>query len=203
MKPIKISDQLIQKIIKKESLIGIIGLGYVGLPLVVRFGEEGFKILGFDVDSKKVAQLKKGESYLKAIPSSKISQFIRDGNFDVTDDFLRLDEPDCILICVPTPLSDKMEPDLQYIENTTDAIQSRLRKGQLVVLESTSYPGTTEELILPRLKSTGLIPGKDFFLAYSPEREDPGNKEFTTREIPKVVSGLTPSCKKVATELYQ
>jgi len=203
MERLKISNQLIQKIKKKESLIGIIGLGYVGLPLVVRFAEEGFKILGFDVDSQKVAQLKRGRSYLKAIPSSHISQLIRNGHFDVTDDFSRLNEPDCILICVPTPLSDKMEPDLQYIENTTEAIQKRLRKGQLVVLESTSYPGTTEELILPRLKSTGLIPGKDFFLAYSPEREDPGNKEFTTREIPKIVSGFTPSCKKVVTTLYQ
>ena len=203
MERLKISNQLIQKIKKKESLIGIIGLGYVGLPLVVRFAEEGFKILGFDVDSQKVAQLKRGRSYLKAIPSSQISQLIRNGHFDVTDDFFRLNEPDCILICVPTPLSDKMEPDLQYIENTTEAIQKRLRKGQLVVLESTSYPGTTEELILPRLKSTGLIPGKDFFLGYSPEREDPGNKEFTTREIPKIVSGVTPSCKKVVTTLYQ
>lgn len=203
MERLKISDQLIQKIKKKESLIGIIGLGYVGLPLLVRFAEEGFKILGFDVDSKKVAQLNKGRSYLKAIPSLQISQFIQNGHLDVTEDFSRLNEPDCILICVPTPLSDKMEPDLQYIENTTDAIQRKLRKGQLVVLESTSYPGTTEELILPLLKTTGLIPGKDFFLAYSPEREDPGNKEFTTREIPKIVSGLTPSCKKVATVLYQ
>ncbi len=203
MKRLKISDQLIQKIKQKESLIGIIGLGYVGLPLVVRFAEEGFKILGFDVDSKKVGQLRKGRSYLKAIPSSQISQFIRNGHLDVTEDFSRLNEPDCILICVPTPLSDKMEPDLQFIENTTVAIQRQLRRGQLVVLESTSYPGTTEELILPRLKSTGLIPGKDFFLAYSPEREDPGNKEFSTREIPKIVSGLTPSCKRVVTTLYQ
>ncbi len=160
MNRLKISDQLIQKIKNKESLIGIIGLGYVGLPLVARFAEEGFKILGFDVDPKKVNQLKNSKSYLKAVPSSKISQFIRDGKFDVTDDFSRLGEPDCILICVPTPLSDKMEPDLQYIENTTDSIQRQLRRGQLVVLESTSYPGTTEELILPRLKSTGLIPGK-------------------------------------------
>lgn len=203
MNHLKISDQLTQKIKKKESLIGIIGLGYVGLPLVVRFAEEGFKILGFDVDSKKVAQLKRGRSYLKAIPSSQIYQFIRKGCLEVTEDFSRLNEPDCILICVPTPLSDKMEPDLQYIENTTDAVQRRLRKGQLIVLESTSYPGTTEELILPRLKSTGLIPGRDFFLAYSPEREDPGNKTFTTREVPKIVSGLTPSCKRVATTLYQ
>jgi UDP-N-acetyl-D-glucosamine dehydrogenase len=195
-------DRLIQKIIKKEVRVGIIGMGYVGLPLLLRFCEEGFQILGFDVDSKKVAQLKKGRSYLKSIPSSRISQFIRSGHLHVTDDFSRLAEPDCILICVPTPLTEKMEPDLQYIEKTTESIRERLRKGQLIILESTSYPGTTEELILPQLESTGLRIGKDFFLAYSPEREDPGNKRFTTYQIPKVVSGVTPSCLKIAVSLY-
>ncbi len=196
-------DQLLQKILKKKALVGIIGMGYVGLPLVIRFCEEDFQILGFDVDSKKVAALKKGKSYLKSIPSSRISKFIRSGRLDVTDDFSRLDEPDSILICVPTPLTEKMEPDLQYIEKTTEAIRDHLRKGQLIVLESTSYPGTTEELILPRLESTGLKVGRDFFLAYSPEREDPGNKRFTTQQIPKVVAGVTPSCKKVAFALYR
>jgi UDP-N-acetyl-D-glucosamine dehydrogenase len=195
-------DQIIKKIEKKEARVGIIGMGYVGLPLVLRFCEEGFQILGFDVDSKKVAQLKKGRSYLKSIPSSRISQFIRSGHLHVTDDFSRLAEPDCILICVPTPLTEKMEPDLQYIEKTTESIRERLRKGQLIILESTSYPGTTEELILPQLESTGLRIGKDFFLAYSPEREDPGNKQFTTHQIPKVVSGVTPSCLKIAVSLY-
>jgi UDP-N-acetyl-D-glucosamine dehydrogenase len=170
-------DQLIRKIEKKEALIGIIGMGYVGLPLVLRFCEEGFHILGFDVDPKKIAQLKRGKSYLKSISSSRISQFIRSGRLDVTDHFLRLSEPDCILICVPTPLTEKMEPDLQYIEKTTEAIRQHLRKGQVIVLESTSYPGTTEELILPQLESTGLKAGRDFFLGYSPEREDPGSKE--------------------------
>jgi UDP-N-acetyl-D-glucosamine dehydrogenase len=202
MKP-KILDRLIQKILRKEVTVGIIGLGYVGLPLVLRFCEEDFRIFGFDVDSKKVATLKKGKSYLKSIPSSRISQFIRSGRLDVTDDFSRLREPDCILICVPTPLTEKMEPDLQYIEKTADAIQEHLRKGQLIVLESTSYPGTTEELILPRLKSTGLRVGKDFFLAFSPEREDPGNRRFTTQQIPKVVAGVTPSCQKAAVSLYR
>jgi len=195
-------DQLLQKILKKKALVGVIGLGYVGLPLVLRFCEEDFRIFGFDVDSKKVAKLKKGKSYLKSISSSRISQFIRSGRLDVTDDFSRLREPDCILICVPTPLTEKMEPDLQYIERTTDAIQQHLRKGQLIVLESTTYPGTTEELILPRLESTGLRVGKDFFLAFSPEREDPGNRRFTTQQIPKVVAGVTPSCQKTATFLY-
>jgi UDP-N-acetyl-D-glucosamine dehydrogenase len=199
----KMADQLIQKILKKEALIGIIGLGYVGLPLVLRFCEEDFDVLGFDVDSKKVAKLKNGKSYLKSISPSMISQFVQNGHLDVTDDFSRLDEPDCILICVPTPLTEKMEPDLQYIEKTTGAILQTLRKGQLIILESTTYPGTTEELILPRLESSALKVGKDFFLGFSPEREDPGNKRFTTHQIPKVVAGVTPSCQKVATTLYR
>jgi UDP-N-acetyl-D-glucosamine dehydrogenase len=198
-----IAERLIKKIQKKEALIGIIGMGYVGLPLVLRFCEEDFRVLGFDVDSKKIVALKKGKSYLKSISSSRISQFVRSGHLNVTDDFSRLDEPDCILICVPTPLTEKMEPDLQYIDKTTEAIRQHLRRGQLIVLESTSYPGTTEELILPQLKSTGLKVRKDFFLAFSPEREDPGNKRFTTHQIPKVVSGVTPSCKKVVTALYR
>ena len=199
----KIVDRFIQKILQKEVTVGVIGMGYVGLPLVLRFCEEGFRILGFDVDSKKVATLKRGRSYLKSIPSSRISQFVRTGHFDVTDDFSRLVQPDCILICVPTPLTEKMEPDLQYIEKTTEAIRSHLRKGQLIVLESTTYPGTTEEFILPRLESTGLKIGKDFFLAFSPEREDPGNKRFTIHQIPKVVAGVTTSCQEVATSLYR
>ncbi len=198
----KVFDQLIKKINKKEAIIGVIGLGYVGLPLVLRFCEEDFKILGFDVDTKKVETLKMGRSYLKSISPSRISNFIRNGLLEVTDDFSRLNEPDCILICVPTPLNEKMEPDLQYIERTTDAIRSKLRKGQLIVLESTTYPGTTEELILPRLQSKDMKVGDDFFLAFSPEREDPGNKKFTTYQIPKVVAGVTPSCKDVAIALY-
>ena len=156
----KIVDRLVKRILQKEITVGIIGMGYVGLPLVLRFCEEGFRILGFDVDSKKVATLKRGRSYLKSIPSSRISKFVRSGHLDVTHDFSRLVEPDCILICVPTPLTEKMEPDLQYIEKTTEAIRDHLRKGQLIVLESTTYPGTTEQLILPRLESTGLRVGK-------------------------------------------
>ena len=199
----KIVDRLVKRILQKEITVGIIGMGYVGLPLVLRFCEEGFRILGFDVDSKKVATLKRGRSYLKSIPSSRISKFVRSGHLDVTHDFSRLVEPDCILICVPTPLTEKMEPDLQYIEKTIEAIRDHLRKGQLIVLESTTYPGTTEELILPRLESTALRVGKDFFLAFSPEREDPGNKRFTTHQIPKVVAGVSPSCQKVALSLYR
>ncbi len=197
-----IQDRLIEKILRKHALIGIIGMGYVGLPLVLSFCEAGFSVVGFDVDSKKVATLKKGKSYLKSIPSSRISRFIRSGRLDVTDHFPRLNKPDCILICVPTPLTEKMEPDLQYIENTTETVRQNLRKGQLIVLESTTYPGTTEELLLPRLESTGMNVGKDFFLAFSPEREDPGNKRFVTHQIPKVVAGVTPLCQKVVATLY-
>ena len=196
-------DHLIKRILRKEVVVGVIGLGYVGLPLVLRFCEVGYKVLGFDVDSGKITMLKKGKSYIKSISGSLISQHIRNGNLEVTDQFSRLNEPDCILICVPTPLTEKKEPDLQYIEKTADSIRSCLRKGQLIVLESTTYPGTTEELILPQLQSTGLKIGKDFFLGYSPEREDPGNKGFTTSQIPKVVSGVTSSCKKVVTALYR
>ncbi len=196
------ANQLLRKINQRKALIGVIGMGYVGLPLVLRFCEENFRVLGFDVDSKKVAALKKGKSYLKSIPSSRISRFVRIGQLNPTDDFSRLDKPDCVLICVPTPLTEKMEPDLQYIERTTEAVLQSLRKGQLVVLESTTYPGTTEELLLPRLESSGLKVGKDFFLAFSPEREDPGNKQFTTHQIPKVVAGVTPSCQKVVAALY-
>jgi UDP-N-acetyl-D-glucosamine dehydrogenase len=195
-------DKLIRRIEKKKALVGVIGMGYVGLPLVLRFCEQGFRALGFDIDPRKVAALKRGKSYIKTISSSKIARIVRDGHFDVTDDFSRLKEPDCILICVPTPLTEKMEPDLQYIEKTAHSIKKSLRKGQLVVLESTTYPGTTEEFVLPLLESTGLRVGKDFFLGFSPEREDPGNKKFTTAQIPKVVAGVTPSCKEAVVALY-
>lgn len=201
MKTNQVND-LIARIVRKEVLVGVIGLGYVGLPLVLRFCEVGYKVLGFDVDSQKVAALKKGRSYIKSISGSLISKHLRKKNLEVTDQFTRLKEPDCILICVPTPLTEKKEPDLQYIDKTTDSIRSCLRRGQLIILESTTYPGTTEELLLPKLESTGLKVGRDFFLGYSPEREDPGNKGFTTSRIPKVVSGVTLSCKRASTALY-
>lgn len=197
-----IYKSLMEKIIKRNALVGIIGLGYVGLPLVLRFCEEGFMVLGFDIDEKKIEILKRGESYLRSIRKDCICKFIKNSQLDVTYDFNKLIKPDCILICVPTPLTEKKEPDLQYIEKTTELIKQNLRKGQLIVLESTTYPGTTEELILPKLESTGLKVGKDFFLGYSPEREDPGNKKYATKDIPKIVSGITPFCKKVVSSLY-
>ena len=191
---------LINKIEKKEAIVGIIGLGYVGLPLLIRFAEEGFRVIGFDIDEKKVKKLNKKVSYIHHI-SSRLLEKIGD-KFIATTDFRRLNEPDCILICVPTPLTEKKEPDLRYIERTVELIKQRLRKGQLIILESTTYPGTTEELILGKLSQTGLKVGKDFFLAFSPEREDPGNKKFSTKSIPKIVGGVTSNCTKVSSLLY-
>jgi UDP-N-acetyl-D-glucosamine dehydrogenase len=196
-------SDLLEKIEKKEATIGIIGLGYVGLPLLIRFGEAGFPLIGFDVDSRKVNALLHGESYIKHIPVEPINAFLEKKQLDVTVGFERLREADCIIICVPTPLTDKMEPDLRYVSNTTEVIAKNLRPGQLVVLESTTYPGTTEELMLPKLQQGGLQVGKDFYLAFSPEREDPGNRNFSTGTIPKVVGGVTPACLDRAKALYQ
>ncbi len=193
---------LLEMIKKKTATVGIIGLGYVGLPLAIHFGKKGFKVIGFDLDTRKIDKILHGESYIKHIPAGSIKAMVDAKQFDVTIDFGRLKEADCILICVPTPLSDKMEPDLSYLLDTTETITKHLRKGQLVVLESTTYPGTTEEMLLPRLSSSGMTVGKDFFLAFSPEREDPGNKNFTASNTPKVVGGVTQSCLEIACKLY-
>ncbi len=197
-----VKNDLIAKIQAHEARVGIVGLGYVGLPLVLRFGEEHFPVLGFDVDPVKVRKLQAGESYIRHIPAERLRVLIKEKQFEPTTDFQRLAEADCIIICVPTPLTPKKDPDLQYIENTTDAISRTLRKGQLVCLESTTYPGTTEEILLERFRSTGLEAGSDYFLIFSPEREDPGNPKFSTRTIPKVVGGITPDCLEVGTTLY-
>ena len=185
---------LIEKIKSRQALVGIIGLGYVGLPLVLRFCEVGFQVLGFDTDARKVERLNRGESYIKHIPSELLAaaRQLREGKgqFAATSDLSRLGEPDVLIICVPTPLTPKREPDLRYVENTARQIAATLRPGQLVSLESTTYPGTTEELLLPIL-STRLRVGHDFFLAFSPEREDPGNTQFQVSTIPKVVGGIT------------
>ena len=194
--------RLLEMIEQKTARIGIIGLGYVGLPLALHFGDKGFHVIGFDLDSKKIDKILHGESYIKHIPADKIREMTDGKLLDVTIDFSRLQETDCILICVPTPLSDKMEPDLSYLLQTTETIADNLRTGQLIVLESTTYPGTTEEMLLPRLESHDMKVGEDFFLAFSPEREDPGNKEFTATNIPKVVGGVTPSCLEVASAIY-
>jgi len=194
--------RLIKMIEDRTAKVGIIGLGYVGLPLAIHFGASGFGVLGFDLDSDKIDKLLKGKSYIKHVPIEPVTEMIREKRFDATTDFDRLKEADCILICVPTPLTDKMEPDLTYLLQTTETIGARLRRGQLVVLESTTYPGTTEEMLLPRLKEGRKKVGTDFFLAYSPEREDPGNKTFSASNTPKVIGGITPACLEVAQALY-
>jgi UDP-N-acetyl-D-glucosamine dehydrogenase len=194
--------QLIEKIQTHKARVGVVGLGYVGLPLVLRFGEEHFSILGFDVDPVKVRKLNAGESYIRHIPAVRLQTLLKDKQFEATSDFNRLAEADCIIICVPTPLTAKKDPDLQYIENTAEAVSKTLRKGQLISLESTTYPGTTEEILLERFRPSGLEAGKDYFLVFSPEREDPGNPKFSTRTIPKVVGGTTPDCLEVGQTLY-
>jgi UDP-N-acetyl-D-glucosamine dehydrogenase len=199
---VEIRLKLLEMIQERTARIGIIGLGYVGLPLAIHFGQKGFNVIGFDLDARKIDKILHGESYIKHIQADNIREMTNAKQFDVTIDFSRLSEADCILICVPTPLSDKMEPDLSYILETTKTIAENLRRGQLVVLESTTYPGTTEEVLLPRLESNDMKVGKDFFLAFSPEREDPGNKKFAATNIPKVVGGVTSSCLEVATTLY-
>jgi len=189
-------------IARRDYKVGIIGLGYVGLPLVLRFGEAGFRVLGFDVDPEKVKQLNEGASYIRHIPAERVSALVRSGRFEATADFDRLREADALLVCVPTPLTRHREPDLQYVEKTADAIALTLRRGQLVCLESTTYPGTTEEVLLPRFTAGGLRVGEDFFLAFSPEREDPGNSQHTLEKVPKVVGGVTPECLELACTLY-
>ena len=197
-----VKNDLIAKIKAHEARVGIVGLGYVGLPLVLRFAEEHFPVLGFDVDPAKVRKLQAGESYIRHIPAKRLRVLIKEKRFEPTTDFQRLAEADCIIICVPTPLTPKKDPDLQYIQNTTEGISRTLRKGQLVCLESTTYPGTTEEILLERFRATGLEAGSDYFLIFSPEREDPGNPKYSTRTIPKVVGGITPDCLEVGTTLY-
>src|ERR1700720_660792 len=193
--------------------VGIIGCGYVGLPLGLRFAEAGHRVTGFDTDPNKISKLNEGQSYIGHIPSAKIQQHVRAKLFSATSDFSRLTEMDAVVICVPTPLDERREPDLSYVEQTAISIQPHLQRGQLVVLESTTYPGTTEELVLPILEESGLrCPiahgpdaehiGTDFFLAFSPEREDPGNKQYGLAQIPKVVGGVNPPSGRAAVSLY-
>lgn len=186
----------------KSARIGVIGLGYVGLPLIRAFIAAGYRTIGFDVDQTKVDRLLKGESYIGHISSQWISECVSEGKFEPTADMNRLAEADALLICVPTPLSESRDPDLTYVEGTTRHIAAALRKGQLVILESTTYPGTTRDIMLPILSATGLKVGEDFFLAFSPEREDPGNPDFSADRIPKVVGGIEPKSSELAQQLY-
>lgn len=195
------NSSLINKIVKKEAIVGIVGLGYVGLPLMLRFAEVGYRVLGFDIDQSKVSALNVGHSYIEHIDAAKIVE-ARGRGFEATTDFSRAGEADALILCVPTPLNKYREPDISFIINTIEALEPFLRKGQVVSLESTTYPGTTEEELLPRIESRGLKVGHDAFLVFSPEREDPGNADFTTRTIPKVCGGVTSACQEVGLALY-
>jgi len=205
-------NELLQKINDKSFVVGIVGLGYVGLPLGLEFTEKGFNVLGFDMDQRKIDALDKGETYIKHIPTERISKSVNAGFLKSTTDFSRMPEVDALIICVPTPLDEHREPDMSYVEGTAKTIQKYLRKGQLVTLESTTYPGTTEEMLLPLFEypesssenqEKRFRVGEDFFLAYSPEREDPNNPDYNTATIPKVLGGMTENCNEVAKALYE
>ena len=191
-----------RKIKENKAVVGILGLGYVGLPLAREFAAAGVKVLGFDIDDKKVKKLNSGRSIIKHIPHSQVKRLINSKLFSATSSMNRLKSTDAVLICVPTPLTKNREPDMQFVVSSCKTIAKHLRKNQLIVLESTTYPGTTRELMIPILEQSGLKAGRDFYMAYSPEREDPGNKSFATKTIPKVIGGLTEACRDVACALY-
>src|ERR1041385_8627308 len=195
-------DALLESIAARTARVGVIGLGYVGLPLVLLFEEAGFPVLGFDVDTRKTEMLNRGETYIRHIGSDRIARAFANEKVFATTDFDRLADCDAIVICVPTPLGPHREPDLKYIRITAETISQTLRAGQLIVLESTTYPGTTREELLTRFEESGMKCGTDFFLAFSPEREDPGNEKFNTRNIPKVVGGIDEASSRVARALY-
>ncbi|KJS27208.1 MAG: UDP-N-acetyl-D-glucosamine dehydrogenase [Pseudomonas sp. BRH_c35] len=192
----------VAKFKSKEAIIGIVGLGYVGLPLMLRYNAIGYQVLGIDIDEVKVGKLNAGESYIEHISAEKIAT-ARQSGFEATNDFRRVSECDALILCVPTPLNKYREPDMSFVIDTTDALKPYLRAGQVVSLESTTYPGTTEEELLPRVQEGGLVVGESIFLVYSPEREDPGNPNFETRTIPKVIGGHTPACLEVGIALYE
>ena len=185
-----------------KVITGIIGMGYVGLPLLLDFCEAGLKVIGFDIDASKITKLQNGESYISYIPKEIIYNYLNDGLFEATGDFSRLSDVDNIIITVPTPLNEHREPELEYVRSTATVIAQYLKKGQLIVLESTTFPGTSREVVLPILEKSGLRAGEDFFLAYSPERVDPNNKDYRASEIPKVIGGFTAECLARVQVLY-
>jgi len=201
--PSPAARDLIAKVDQRSALIGIVGLGYVGLPLAMEFAAAGFRVLGFDVDGRVVDGLNAGRSHVQDVPSAQLAVHVRAQRISATTTLSRLAEPDVVSICVPTPLSKTKDPDVSYVIAATDSVKAALRRGQLIVLESTTYPGTTRELMLPALSSTGLKVGTDFFLAFSPERVDPGNPKWNTHNTPKVVGGITDTCRDVAVAVYQ
>ena len=197
-----LSEKLRNKIRDKEARIGIIGMGYVGIPLGLEFANNGFNVLGFDKDKKRIDAINEGKQVMKHIKQKDMANFVAN-NGSATNDISNLNGMDCLIICVPTPLDVHEQPDMSYVEAASNDIRKNMKKGQLIVLESTTYPGTTKELVKPILEKSGLIAGEDFFLAYSPEREDPGNKEFSVSKIPKVMGGYTEECLKLTSILYK
>ncbi|HYT94777.1 MAG TPA: nucleotide sugar dehydrogenase [Gemmataceae bacterium] len=197
-----LAERLRARIEARTARVAVVGMGYVGLPLAETFAWGGYPVLGFDIDTDKVARLNAGQSYIGHICSERVAEMVASRRFEATTDPGRFVEADAIIICVPTPLTEAREPDLSYIVNTGRTLQPHLREGQLVVLESTTYPGTTTELLQPILEESGLRAGRDFFLAYSPEREDPGNRDYSTRTIPKVVGGINSVSRDLAVALY-
>ena len=194
---------LLEKIRSHEAHLGVLGLGYVGLPLAVEYGKAGFTVTGIDINEERVAQLREGKSYIIDVPSEELAPLVASGRFRPSTDFALLRETDTVNICVPTPLRKTKDPDVSFIVAAVERIRETLHRKQLIILESTTYPGTTDELILPMLEETGLKVGEDFFLAFSPERVDPGNASFNTQNIPKVVGGVTPRCTAAAATLYR
>lgn len=199
----KIAKELMKKIETKQAIIGVVGLGYVGLPLAVEKAKAGFRVIGFDVQEEKVQMVNRGENYIGDVIPTDLEELVKTGKLSATSDYHFIHDVDAIAICVPTPLDVYKQPNMKYVESSAKAIADYLKKGTLVVLESTTYPGTTEELIKPIIEEKGFVCGEDFFLAYSPERVDPGNKEFKTKNTPKVVGGMTPICTKVAATMYR
>jgi UDP-N-acetyl-D-glucosamine dehydrogenase len=197
-----LSEGLRQRLDKRTARVAVVGMGYVGLPLAETFAWGGYPVLGYDIDAEKVRKLNRGQSYIGHIDSGRVAEMAASGRFEATTDPARFAEADVIVICVPTPLTESREPDLSCVVGTGKAIAPHLRRGQLVILESTTYPGTTEDVLRPILEESGLTAGRDFFLAYSPEREDPGNRDFSTRTIPKVVGGVNPASRDLAVALY-
>ena len=196
-----VKRRLIDKLQDRTAVVGVIGLGYVGLPLALRYAESGYRVLGFDIDPGKQEKIAAGQTYFQHIPSERIEAAVA-GGFTASTDFLLATEADALILCLPTPLKKDREPDLSFVTQTVETLLPYLREGQVISLESTTYPGTTEEEVRPRIAATGLEVGRNCFLVYSPEREDPGNTRFTTRNIPKLVSGTTADCLEVAVALY-
>lgn len=196
-------EDLLAKVERRDVLFGVVGLGYVGLPLAVELARAGYRVLGYDINPSVVEGINAGRSHIKDVTGAALGEVVAAGRLTATADPLRLAEPDAISICVPTPLSKFKDPDVSYIQAATEAVTRTLRAGQAIILESTTYPGTTREIMLPALESTGLKAGEDFFLAFSPERADPGNPVYQTHNTPKVIGGITPACSRVVAALYQ